>query len=181
MVSQAKNIRIVPKRQIRRIVGASRANAMPQADNLRSTLTTQQISQIARIFDPTVENDLAQAGRAWREYQSTRKRDAVYGYLTAVFNIVRRWKKQQCVKAHSHQALKATGCRATIRKFEPFATVIVCTSDPWVVDTKTRSKWVRALRYAEQFKPEAESLTNFIKGCHGGINECADRFPNRAK
>jgi hypothetical protein len=126
-----------------------------------------------------VQNELDKARRAYQRYQSTRRRDAIYDYLSEVFTIVLRWKQQDNVKTKVHQALKAAAHRTTIRS-EPFAAVIVCTSDPRTVDTKTRSKWSRALRYAEQFKPEAESLAKFIKRRHGGINECADRFSNRA-
>ena len=179
VVSHPKNIRIVPKSQTRRIVGTSRTSQIHRDDSLHPSLTTHQIVQIARIFDPTVEDDLTEARAAWKEFQSTRKRDAVYEYLTTTFQIVARWKEQHRSKAKSHQALKATDHRTTIRSLEPFAVVILCTSDPRIVDVKTRSKWSRALRYAEQFKPEAESLTNFIKS--RGINECADRFSNRAK
>ena len=173
VVSQAKNIRIVPKSQTRRIVGTSRTSQIHRADSLHPTLTTQQIFQIARIFDPTVEGDLAEGLAAWKNYQSTRKRDAVYEYLTTVFQIVARWKEQRRSKAKSHQALKATGHRTTIRSLEPFAVVILCTSDHCIVDVKTRSKWSRALRYAEQFKPEAESLAKFMKRL-GGINALID-------
>jgi hypothetical protein len=166
---------ISPERQNRRIVGTSKARAAPYADDLQPMLTTQQIVKIARIFDPTVEDDLAEARTAWREYQSSRKRDAVYGYLRVVFKIVRRWKKQQCAKGRSHQALRATGHHTTIRSFEPFAVVIFCTSDPRIVDTRARSKWCRALRYVERFKPDSGSLTSFIKR-RNGINEVAARF-----
>ena len=179
VVSHPKNIRIVPKSQTRRIVGTSRTSQIHRDDSLHPSLTTQQILQIARIFDPTVEDDLAEGRASWKAYQSTRKRVAVYEYLTAVFKIVARWKEQRRSKAKSHQALKATGHRTTIRSLEPFAVVILCTSDPRIVDVKTRSKWSRVLRYVEQFKPEAESLAKFTKRL-GGINS-ADRFSNRAK
>jgi hypothetical protein len=180
VVSQAKNFRIVPERQTRRIVGTSRTSAIPQADELHPVLTTQQIAQIARIFDPTVDDDLAEMCKGWKAFQSTRKRDAVFEYLTTVFQIVARWKEQHCAKAKSHQALRATRHLTVIRSHEPFAAVIFCTSNPRIVDAKTRSKWSRALRYAEGFKPDNQSLAQFIKG-QGGINECADRFSKRAK
>ena len=60
-------------------------------------------------------------------------------------------------------------------KPEPFAIVIFCTSDPEIVDAKTRSKWSRALRYARKTKPLGQGLTDFIKS-YGGINECARKF-----
>ena len=92
-----------------------RASAIPQADNLHPALTTQQISQIARIFDPTVEDELKEAKNARTKYQSSRKRDAGYDYLRAVFEIVCRWRKERRVKASSHQALNANTQRGAIR------------------------------------------------------------------
>ena len=158
----------------------ARASAIPQADNLRPSLTRQQISQIARIFDPPVEDELAKARTAWTEYQSSRKRDAVYGYLNAVSEIVVRWKEQRRAKACSHQALIATKNSGTIKIDEPFDVVIFCTSDSRKVDAKTRSKWSRALRYAERFKPDNQGLTQFIKS-KGGINKCAAQWSDRLR
>ena len=60
-------------------------------------------------------------------------------------------------------------------KPEPFGIVIFCTSDPKIVDAKTRSKWSRVLRYAARAKPEGQRLTDFVKS-NGGINECARKF-----
>jgi hypothetical protein len=159
-----------------------RASAIPQAINLQPMLTTQQISQIARIFDdPAVEEDgLAKARTAWKEYQSTRERDAVYGYLAAVFQIIARWKEQHRAKASLHRVLSATKQCGAIRIDEPFAVVICCTSDSGKLDAKTRSKWSRALRYAERFKPHNQGLTQFIKS-KGGINECAAQRSDRLR
>ena len=44
---------------------------------------------IVSPYSSPVEHELVQARIAWKEYQSTRKRDAVYGYLRAVSKIVR--------------------------------------------------------------------------------------------
>jgi hypothetical protein len=41
---------------------------------------------------------------------------------------------------------------------EPFAAIILVTSDPAKVDRRTRSKWSRALRYAAEYKPCSEPL-----------------------
>jgi hypothetical protein len=122
-----------------------------------------------------VEDDLAEARASWNAFQSTRKRDAVYHYLRSVFEIVRRWEEQDCVKSRSQQALRATGQPHTIRTDEPFTVVIFCTSDSRKLDLKTRSKWSRTLRCAERSKAEAKGLRQFIKS-KGGINECARRF-----
>ena len=78
-------------------------------------------------------------------------------------------------KACSHQALSGAKKSGVIKSEEPFAVVIFCTSDFRKLDAKTRSKWSRALRYAERFKPDNQGLAQFIKS-KGGINECAARY-----
>ena len=148
VVSPASRPRIAPQKYIRRIIGPCSS---------------------------PIEDELAPAHTAWKRYQSTRERDAVYDYLRAVFRVVRRWRKEHRAKASSHQALKATGQAKRIRNVEPFAAVIFCTSAAHIVGAKTRSKSSRALRYAEQFKPDTERLAQFIKS-KGGINECAARW-----
>ena len=155
-----------------------RARITPQIDNSRIALTKRQISEIAHIFDLPVEDELEKARTAWIGYQSTRQRDAVYRYLTEVFEIVGRWKEQRRVKVSSLRALNSTKQRSAIRTNEPFAVVICCTSDPHRVDARMRSKWARALRYAERFKPDNKGLTQFIKS-KGGINECAAQWSDR--
>jgi hypothetical protein len=123
------------------------------------------------------QDELDKARKAWEKYQSTRRRTAIYDYLSEVFTTVRRWKKQHRLSTNVDQALKAAGHRNTIRHREPFGVVIFCTSN---ADTKTKSKWSRALRFVERSMPDAENLAKFMQRL-GGINECADRFPNRAQ
>jgi hypothetical protein len=43
------------------------------------------------------------------------------------------------------------------------------------VDKRTRSKWSRVLRYAAEYKTNAEPLAAFVQR-KGGINKCAARF-----
>ena len=69
----------------------------------------------------TAQYELAKARTAWTKYQSTRDRDAVYGYLTAVFEVVSLWKQRRRVKTSFHRALIATKRRGTSRVQEPFA------------------------------------------------------------
>jgi hypothetical protein len=157
------------------LVVPPRVSATPQVNTSRIALTAQQVSRIAHIFDPTIEEELEKARMAWTAYQSTRQRDAVYPYLSAVFEMVVRWKKQHRAKASAHQALIAANKTSEIKIDEPFTAVIFCTSDAGKLDVKTRSKWSRALRYAERFKPDTQDLAEFIKS-KGGINECADQF-----
>jgi hypothetical protein len=107
VVSSARRARIAPERHIRTIVSPSSS---------------------------AIDDELAPARIAWKEYQSTRKRDAIYDYLGAVFKIVRRWRKEHRAKASSHQALRPTDRARRIRNLEPFAVVILCTSGPRKVD-----------------------------------------------
>ena len=148
------------------------ATVVRQAGN-QGILPETQIRRIAGTSNSAAEDELAHARMAWVEFQSTRERDAIYQYLITVFEIVSRWKKERRAKVGSMRALAATRRPGAIRIPEPFAIVIFCTSDPGIVDAKTRSKWARALRYAERFKPNAQGLAQFIKS-QGGTNECAE-------
>jgi len=115
----------------------------------------------------------------WRKYQGTHDRDAVYGYLSAVYKVVMKWKREQRAWKSAGLALKLRGGTTSVR-VEPFAVVIRCTSAPDKVDAKTRSKWSRALRVVEAFKDRDTSVKAFIKG-QGGINKCAARVRKIAK
>jgi len=153
---------------------------VPSQSASRHIAPESQNRVIGATFSSAVEDELAHARMAWREFQSTRERDAVYAFLSAVLEIVQRWKKERRAKAGSLQALAATKHPGAIRKPEPFAIVIFCTSDPLTVDARTRNKWARALRYVERFKPNVQGLAQFVKA-QGGINECAGQFSDRPK
>ena len=113
----------------------------------------------------------------WETVQASRDRDAIYQYLTAVFELVLWWAKEGRAVKRAHRALHLRGHNSA-REPEPFAAVILCTSDPEKVDDRTQSKWSRVLRYAAEFKDLDESLRDFVKS-RGGINECAARFSRR--
>jgi hypothetical protein len=111
---------------------------------------------------------------AWEDCQAKRDRDAIYSYLTAVFNLVAWWAAENCALERARKALRLR-CLEPSDHDEPFAAVIRCTSDLAKVDKRTRSKWSRVLRYALKCKSHSEPLERFIKR-KGGINECAARF-----
>ena len=113
----------------------------------------------------------------WETFQSTNARDAVYQYLTAVFDLVSWWSQEGRAVDRAHRALHLRG-HHSVREPEPFAAVIYCTADRGKVDDRTRSKWSRVLRYAAEYKDLGEPLRDFIKR-RGGINECASRFTRR--
>jgi hypothetical protein len=121
-----------------------------------------------------LEQDLLRVRVAWKECQSSRERNAIYGYLSAVFDLVVWWAAEGRAISRARWALQ-------LRHFdlptndEPFAAVILCTADRQRVDKRTRSKWSRVLRYAAEYKPVAASLAAFVQR-KGGINKCAARF-----
>lgn len=82
---------------------------------------------------------------AWKAFQASRARDAVYGYLVAVFAIVERYKGRRKTKKLLRRVCKVRGLPVD-ENADPFATVIRCTCDA-MLDNKTISKWARALRY----------------------------------
>ena len=121
-----------------------------------------------------LREDLLRVRSAWEECQASRKRDAIYAYLTAVFDLVAWWTAEDRALDRAHKALRLQSI-CPFDGEEPFAAVIRCTADPAKVDKRTRSKWSRALRYALPMKPSSEPLDQFMKR-KGGINKCAGRF-----
>jgi hypothetical protein len=113
----------------------------------------------------------------WEAVQASRNRDAIYGYLTAVFQLVEWWAQEEMALKRAYQALHLRGYNS-VREPEPFAAIILCTSDPEKADYRTRSKWSRTLRYAAEYKDQKEALRDFIRR-KGGINKCAQRFARR--
>ena len=121
-----------------------------------------------------LRQDLLRVRNAWEESQGCRRRDGVYVYLTAVFNLVAWWSAENCALERAHKALRLRNM-IPFDDEEPFAAIIRCTSDPSKVDRRTRSKWSRALRYAISCKPSDEPLDQFIQR-KGGINKCMARL-----
>jgi hypothetical protein len=124
-----------------------------------------------------LQANLLRLRNEWEAVQASRDRNAVYRYLAEVFALVTWWDYDQKEIEYAHRALHLQGHKS-VREPEPFAAVILCTSDPEKVDDRTRSKWSRVLRYAAEYKDLNESLGDFIKR-KGGINECAARFGRR--
>jgi hypothetical protein len=123
--------------------------------------------------DKALKQDLLRVRNAWDESQARRERDAIYIYLTAVFELVAWWAAEDRALERAHQALRLRHI-IPFDQEEPFAAIIRCTADPAKVDKRTRSKWSRALRYAT-YKSPSEPRDKFMK-TKCGINECAERF-----
>ena len=121
-----------------------------------------------------LREDLLRVRHAWVESQSSRDRNAIYGYLTAVFDLVMWWAAEDRAISRARKALRLQNIWPSDHN-EPFAEIIRCTADPAKVDKRTRSKWSRVLRYAMEYKTGAEPLAAFVRR-KGGINACAGRF-----
>jgi hypothetical protein len=121
-----------------------------------------------------LRQDLLRVRLAWEKCQASRDRKAIYGYLSAVFDLVMLW-------AAENRAVSRASCALQLQRLdlpttdEPFAMVILCTADRQKVDKRTRSKWSRVLRYSAEYKSHSEPLAAFVRR-KGGINECAARF-----
>jgi hypothetical protein len=125
-----------------------------------------------RVAKAPQERWLEEVRDAWHKFQANRRRDAVYGYLEAVFAIVAHYR----VRRRTKRLLRHASTFAHLpfdRNSDPFAAVIRCTCSGRA-DNKTISKWARALRYAAIRKPPEMRLKAFMKGA-GGVNACADR------
>ena len=121
-----------------------------------------------------MRHDLQRVRDAWADCQSNRSRDAIYGYLSAVYGLVAWWTAEGQEVARARRALRLQRLAVSDRE-DPFAAVIRCTADPAKADKRTRSKWSRVMRYVAAYKPDSEPLGEFIRR-KGGINECVARF-----
>src|SRR3954462_84929 len=57
--------------------------------------------------------DLSSIKKAWRRFRADRKRDAVYGYLQAVFELVNRWLAQGTGTWNSKRIQRLHRCAVT--------------------------------------------------------------------
>jgi hypothetical protein len=121
-----------------------------------------------------IRDDLAEVAAAWGEMQSTRKRDGVYLFLQAVYDLVGEWERRGRADRKARRALRARDLKAP-KYPEPYAAVIACTSN---ADIKARSKWARALQFVCWYNCHRKPLKEFIKS-KGGINGCASLFARR--
>jgi hypothetical protein len=113
---------------------------------------------------------LEKVRRACERSQSSRKRDAVYGYLEPVFAIVEHFKVRRRATRLLRHAFEFADLPYD-KNADPFSAIIRSTNEG-DVDNKTISKWSRALRYASRRKEPDMRLKTFMKEA-GGVNACA--------
>jgi hypothetical protein len=119
---------------------------------------------------------LEKVRRACEHFQSSRGRDAVYGYLEAVFAIVEHYRVRRRTNRLLRHAFKFADLPFD-KHADPFNAVIRCTCS-CTVDNKMISKWGRALRFVARSKGPDSGLRTFMKEA-GGINACANRYAKR--
>jgi hypothetical protein len=136
--------------------------------------------RVDRLVDATGHKSLGHRLRsvsnAWDKLQDDRCRDAVYGYLRAVFALVKRYGGRRRTRRLVRRAFKFAGLPVD-KAAEPFTAVIRCTSEG-KPDNKTISKWARALRYVARVKKPEHRLKAFMKG-RGGVNACAALYTQK--
>src|SRR5260370_11408288 len=76
-----------------------------------------------------LRQDLLRVRNAWEDSQTRREREAIYTYLTAVFDLVAWWAAENRAVEGAQKALRLNNIRASDHD-EPFAAIIRCTADP---------------------------------------------------
>jgi hypothetical protein len=130
-------------------------------------------------LDEAIRQDIKRIRGIWAKCQRRRRRDAIYAYLSAVYELVTWWAVEGREVERAHRALRTRLLDVPERE-DPFAAVIRCTANPARVDKRTRAKWARVMRYATAIKDQDESFQQFVQR-KGGINRCAFRHTQRLR
>src|SRR5689334_20118663 len=133
---------------------------MPSYFWLTSSRLREPVQDDVPYTTQALRQDLTRVRIAWDECQSSRDRNAIYGYLTAVFDLVMWWAAEDRAISRARWALQLQRLDSQTLN-EPFAAIILATADRHRVDKRTRSKWSRMMRYAAEYKPTAEPLAAF--------------------
>jgi hypothetical protein len=116
---------------------------------------------------------LEKVSNAWDEFRASRARDTVYGYLETVFGIVDHYRTRRRTNKLLRHAFEFAE-QPLDKNADPFTAVIRCTCND-SIDSKTISKWARALRYVAHCKKPGTPLKAFMTEA-GGVNACADLY-----
>jgi hypothetical protein len=143
---------------------------MSQEEMMPVSHQTKKVIRVGPGGDP-VAAGIRKARKAWDEYQANVEfsRDAVYGYLKVVFDLVQQWDKKKLADEYSLKALKQDEWGNGIRmKADPYARVIYCSSK---AEPKIRSKWAIIMQWVADNNRRGRSFTEFVTNI-GGLNEC---------
>jgi hypothetical protein len=131
-------------------------------------------------LDISLNQDIKRLRELWHKVQGDRDRDAIYDYLTAVYELVEWWTVERRAMDRARRALRTNGLIVS-EEPEPFAAVIAASVAPARLDRRQVSKYARALQYAAARDCRAKRLKGFIKDRHGGLNRCAGKFSQRLR
>jgi hypothetical protein len=124
------------------------------------------------------QRDVERLQDCWSKLKETRKRDGIYEFLDAVFELVYLWKAEHKDDDRAERAFERFADRSVPLHREPLAIMLATAASPDKIDRRTLSKWSRVLRLAAEFKVPGESLEAFVKR-KGGLNACAGEFARR--
>jgi hypothetical protein len=80
-----------------------------------------------------MRQDLERLRGVWEDCQASRDRNAIYGYLTAVYGLVAWWTAEGRDLDRARRALRLQRLEVSDRE-DPFAAIIRCTADPAKAD-----------------------------------------------
>jgi hypothetical protein len=116
---------------------------------------------------------LKQLAEAFGLYHSTRARNAVYGYLTAVYEFAAGFRASRDCKRLAKVMVKRKE-RVVRCDQNRFDLLLLASSTP-AVNAKARWKWSQCLTHAVYEEIEPADLERFIAD-FGGVNACAAKW-----
>jgi hypothetical protein len=130
---------------------------------LRQEIPLESDRQLRKIIDDLRELE--------RKCFAARSRFAFYDYLAAVFELYVQLRRTKYAKKAARLIAKLVGLRKQDRT-HCIRAIIDATS---TADLKTKSRWIRALRYAWHERKTWKALGSFLRE-NGGPAGCADQF-----
>lgn len=125
-----------------------------------------------------LKNDLARLRDAWEHSQTTRNRDGIYVYLSAILELAEVWDAEGQLTDRAQKAHQRCFPRTTLTG-DPFSLLILCSSER--VHPRTRSKGSRVLHDSFASRKLGESLQDFVRRRGRSINGCSARYTARLR
>lgn len=119
-----------------------------------------------------LNQDLGRLSQAYEIFQQSRNRNAIYPFLSAVYDLFIWWDTEGRASIRVHRALWMRG-NLTPQDMDPIAGLLIIAAAQ--LDKRTRCKWSQVLNYVVAQKGPSEPLDRFIKR-KGGINACVAHF-----
>jgi hypothetical protein len=81
-------------------------DGMPSYFWLTSSRLKEPVQEDVPYTNQALRQDLVRLRNAWEDSQASRERDAVYGYLSAVFDLIAWWVAEDRALERAHKALR---------------------------------------------------------------------------